>query len=128
MYFQYFVMTSDYTIGPSGFFLDVRKKTQGEKNSKLKEKTQNSSLKPKKSALFEKFRMFLCEKLQVLWEKHEKICQNSRKNSKLKEKTQNSRKKLNFSAFSESCDVKKVAKKSLPEIHAIWQKMWMQTR
>ena len=24
------------------FFLDIRKKTQGEKNSKLKEKTQNS--------------------------------------------------------------------------------------
>ena len=35
------------------------------------------------------------------------------KNSNLKEKTQNSRKKLNFSAFLESCDVKKVAKKSL---------------
>ena len=50
----------------AGFFLDGPKKTQGEKNSKLKEKTQNSSLKPKKSALFEKFRMFLCEKLQVL--------------------------------------------------------------
>ena len=34
-----------------------------------------------------------------------------KKTSKLKEITQNSRKKLNFSAFSESCDVKKVAKK-----------------
>ena len=42
---------------------------------------------------------------------HEKICQNSRKNSKLKEKTQNSRQKLNFSAFLESCAVKKASKK-----------------
>ena len=36
-----------------------------------------------------------------------------KKPSKLKEKTQNSRKKLKFSAFSESCNVKKMAKKSL---------------
>ena len=34
------------------FFLDLRKKTQGEKTSKLKGKTQVSSLKPKKLALF----------------------------------------------------------------------------
>ena len=53
-------------LNKAGFFLDVRKKTQGEKNSKLKEKTQNSSLKPKKSALFSIFLTFLCEKLQVL--------------------------------------------------------------
>ena len=91
--------------------MDGPKKTQGEKNSKLKEKTQNSSLKPKKSALFEKFRMFLCEKLQVLWEKHEKICQNSRKNSKLKEKTQNSRWKLKKSALLGSLGAGKASKK-----------------
>ena len=107
------------------FFLDGPKKTQGEKNSKLKEKTQNSSLKPKKSALFEKFRMFLCEKLQVLWEKHEKICQNSRKNSKLKEKTQNSRQKLNFSAFLESCAVKKASKKKPALVVAMFLKCWL---
>ena len=75
------------------FFLDGPKKTQGEKNSKLKEKTQNSSLKPKKSALFKNYLTFLCEKLHVLWEKHKKISQNSRKNSKLKENTHNSRTK-----------------------------------
>ena len=34
----------------SGFFLDIRKKTLGEKYSKLKEKTQNSSLKAKTQA------------------------------------------------------------------------------
>ena len=64
-------------------------------------------------ALFKNFLTFLSEKLQVLWKSNEKICQNSRKNSKLKEKTQNSRQKLNFSAFSESCAVKKASKKSL---------------
>ena len=37
------------------FFLDGPKKTQGEKNSKLKEKTQNSSLKPKNVSLFKTF-------------------------------------------------------------------------
>jgi len=50
----------------AGFFWDGPKKTQGEKNSKLKEKTQNSSLKPKKSALFKNFLTVFCEKLQVL--------------------------------------------------------------
>ena len=46
--------------------VNIGKKKQGEKNSKLKEKTQNSTLKPKKSALLKKFLTFLCEKLQVL--------------------------------------------------------------
>ena len=36
----------------SGFFFDRAKKTQGRKNSKLKEKTQNSSQKLKDSANF----------------------------------------------------------------------------
>ena len=36
----------------SGFFFDRAKKTQGRKNSKLKEKTQNSSKKLKDSANF----------------------------------------------------------------------------
>ena len=48
------------------------------------------------------------EKLKI----QEKTLKTQWNNSKLKEKTQNSRKKLNFSAFSESCDVKKVAKKA----------------
>ena len=34
----------------AGFFFDLAKKTQGRKNSKLKEKTQNSSTKLKFSA------------------------------------------------------------------------------
>jgi len=37
------------------FCLDILKKTQGEKNSKLKEITENSSSNPKKLALFCKF-------------------------------------------------------------------------
>ena len=37
------------------FCLDVRKKTQGKKPSRLKEVTENSSSNPKKSALFGKF-------------------------------------------------------------------------
>ena len=35
------------------FFFDRAKKTQGRKNSKLKEKTQNSSKKLKDSAIFD---------------------------------------------------------------------------
>ena len=38
----------------------------------MAKKTQNSSLKPKKSALFKNYRTFLSEKLQVLIEKHKR--------------------------------------------------------
>ena len=64
------------------FFLDVRKKTQGEK--KLKIQGKNSKFKPKaqKVGTFLKLSDVFYEKLQVLWEKHEKNM------SKLKEKTQ----------------------------------------
>jgi len=100
-YFPKFGMTVKLVgDGKSGFF-GRSEKTQGEKTSKPKEKTQNSSLKAKaqKVGTFLKTFWRFCEKLQVLCEKHEKICQNSRKNSKLKEKTQNSRWKLEKSAL-----------------------------
>ena len=45
------MFNSDQPLGQASF-LDVRKKTQGIKNSKLKKKTQNSSSKLSKSAFF----------------------------------------------------------------------------
>ena len=46
----------------TGFFGHSEKKLKAKKTSKLKEKTQNSSLKPKKSALFKNFWTFFCKK------------------------------------------------------------------
>ena len=58
---QYFDFALEST---TGFFLDVRKKTQGEKNSKLKEKTQASS--PKSRHFLKTFGPAFVKNLQVL--------------------------------------------------------------
>ena len=73
-------------------FLDVRKKTQGEKNSKLNKKTQNSSSKLRKSAFFSKKN---CKKYSVGKLIDAPIDENTPNSRK---KLKNSRKKLKTQA------------------------------
>ena len=69
------------------FCLDIRKKTQGEKNSKLKEVTENSSSNPNNVGLFCIFLEISMLKFKDQEAKHQKIEQNSKK-SIIKAKTQ----------------------------------------